>query len=295
MKIENLYAQDILEGDYIPEFRYYYYRMFDKPYDMPPHQHPQVEIMYVEQGNCTVHLQKESFSLKRNEFILINGNIPHGMVVTEGQSCRILNIEYAFVPNGGSFFSIRDLVEKLGKIPEVFRTHRTAFVLKDTEEVYSTLKRIVYELDTPGPSWEFQVNILFWQLVLSISKLLEEGKQHSSSSSGHYYIQKALRYIHSNYYQDIDVDAIAGWLKLNRSYFHRIFKEVLGCTPVEYLTELRMRRARVLLTRTDLPILDVSKNLGIQSQQYFTYLFKKHHGVSPGSYRKQYQINKIEE
>jgi len=292
--ITNLYHPRLQKDQYVPDFRYYYYRIFDKPYNMAPHSHPQIEIMYVEQGGCHIIAEGEELRLGRNEFILINGDVPHGMVVAEKESCRVLNIEFFFAPGEGELFSVAELIAKIKKVPAVLQANKNCLILRDTEEVGAILRRMVHELETRSPYSEPLLGTLFWQLILSISQLMEEtdGKE-STGSLGHYYIKKAVRYMNNNYYRNIDVDDIAGYLNINRSYFHRIFKDIMGCTPVEYLTGVRMEHAKVLLARTELSILDISRNIGLQSQQYFNYVFKKHIGMSPGSFRKQYQINEL--
>ena len=59
----------------------------------------------------------------------------------------------------------------------------------------------------------------------------------------------------------------------------------MGVTPNEYLTRLRMEKAEMLLARTDIPIIEISGYVGINSRQYFSFLFKKHTNATPSQYR----------
>ncbi len=69
-----------------------------------------------------------------------------------------------------------------------------------------------------------------------------------------FYINEAVVYIQQNYSRELTVDEVAGFCNLNRNYFSRKFKEVMGCTPQEFLIKQRLTNAAELMRRTDLPI-----------------------------------------
>ena len=72
-------------------------------------------------------------------------------------------------------------------------------------------------------------------------------------------------------------------------YFRRCFREELGCTPLEYLTRLRISRAKGLLTaRTFESVEKVAHLSGFTDSFYFSKLFKQHTGRSPREYRRQF-------
>jgi AraC-like DNA-binding protein len=126
--------------------------------------------------------------------------------------------------------------------------------------------------------------------MLQIIRLIEEERL-TGSDPQMAYVRSAIHFIHKSYHRDIKVEDIANRLGLNRSYFHRIFKEYTGVTPIEYLTRVRINRAKNLLVKTNLSMSEVAHNIGIGSQQYFTYLFKKGTGMSPGKFRKLFEVD----
>ena len=76
---------------------------------------------------------------------------------------------------------------------------------------------------------------------------------------------------------------------MSRSGFSRKFKESLEMGFFDYLTRLRMRNARELLTTTGLLVGDVGEHVGYQSELSFVKAFKKMHGVTPREFRKRRQ------
>ena len=78
-------------------------------------------------------------------------------------------------------------------------------------------------------------------------------------------------------------------LGFNVDYFRRCFKEDLGCTPHEYLTGLRMDKAKKLLTqRSFKSVENVSSLCGFSDSFYFSKSFKQHTGYSPREYKKRF-------
>ena len=75
----------------------------------------------------------------------------------------------------------------------------------------------------------------------------------------------------------------------NIDYFRRCFREELSCTPLEYMTRLRIEQAeKLLIQRTFKSVENVSLLCGFSDNFYFSKIFKKHTGLSPRDYRKKY-------
>ena len=74
---------------------------------------------------------------------------------------------------------------------------------------------------------------------------------------------------------------------MSRAAFAKRFKELVGRPMFEYLTKLRVQRAKELLQETKLALYEVSSRVGYESDLAFTKTFKKHTGLTPTRYRKQ--------
>lgn len=101
-------------------------------------------------------------------------------------------------------------------------------------------------------------------------------------------IQKVLDYISYHYAESITVLDMSRLVALDRSYFCRTFKAAMGVSPKEYLTKLRLDKARYFLTETTLPIAKISERVGFQSFSSFSRLFTSHYQQSPSQYRKSF-------
>ncbi|XCP83972.1 AraC family transcriptional regulator [Roseburia hominis] len=103
------------------------------------------------------------------------------------------------------------------------------------------------------------------------------------------YVGAAVEFIQNNYYNPIKVSQIADYVNINRSYLYLLFRETLGMSPQEYLTNYRVSRARELLTLTDLSIESVAYSCGYRDALVFSKAYKSRMGVPPLKFRKNYR------
>ena len=99
-------------------------------------------------------------------------------------------------------------------------------------------------------------------------------------------LRRAIEFMHDNYSRELGLEEIAQAAYLSEYHFARLFKRIAGVTPHSYLANLRLERARELLTTTTRPISEIAGMVGYQSQSHFTKAFKAVTGLTPGSYRE---------
>ncbi len=99
-------------------------------------------------------------------------------------------------------------------------------------------------------------------------------------------IQEAKEYIREHFSEpDLSVETLCRHLHMSPAYFSTVFKKETGQAYVNYLTEVRLRKAVELLNETDDKTYMIAQKVGYQEQNYFSYVFKKRYGVSPTKYR----------
>ncbi len=99
-------------------------------------------------------------------------------------------------------------------------------------------------------------------------------------------MQRALKYINSHYTEEITLDDVASSVYLSPTYFSKLFSEEMGCRFTAYLNQVRIGKSKLLLKGSALPIVDIAGLVGYEDQSYFTKVFKRVTGVSPGRYRE---------
>ncbi|MEK5475494.1 response regulator [Paenibacillus sp. FSL R5-0407] len=99
-------------------------------------------------------------------------------------------------------------------------------------------------------------------------------------------LESAVAYIRQHYMKDISLADVAGQVEMSSSYFSSFFKQELGISFIEALTQVRMDKAKTLMMDPDLKLYQISEMVGYQDVKYFSRLFKKAEGVTPGEYRQ---------
>lgn len=101
-------------------------------------------------------------------------------------------------------------------------------------------------------------------------------------------LEKAKEYIEENYNQeDISLNTVAAHVNVSSNYFSTIFSQEMGKTFIEYVTELRMKKAKELLMTTNKKASEIAYDVGYKDSHYFSFLFKKTQGCTTKEYRKR--------
>lgn len=98
-------------------------------------------------------------------------------------------------------------------------------------------------------------------------------------------MERAKIIMNENIYRQIDIQGIATNLGTSYSWFRKEFKEYTGFSPAQYFQELKLRKAKELLSETNLTIKEIAYKLDFSSYEYFLSFFRKRVGVTPSDYR----------
>lgn len=100
------------------------------------------------------------------------------------------------------------------------------------------------------------------------------------------YVRRAMDYISLHYSEKIRIADLADEIGVNRSYLTRSFQNSIGCSPKEYLVNIRMEKARSFLRKTNMPVGAIANAVGYDDQLAFSKVFKQRCGMSPKHYRE---------
>lgn len=101
-------------------------------------------------------------------------------------------------------------------------------------------------------------------------------------------VQVVKEYLDTHFTERITLDALAEHFYINKFYLTRVFKEQFGQSITNYLLQLRITQAKRMLRFSDHSIESVAAECGLQDANYFSRLFKKIEGITPGEYRRQW-------
>ena len=229
------------------------------------------EIEFFLEDGLSTYADGNAYTIKKH----------HIQIATPGQ------VRYSHLPFKTmylKFLTEGALAERLTKAPAYFSSSHP-------EKMIELLNEIILLNESKNNELLLQSRILsFLNLVLSDATIpkLQSGENYEI-------ITKAKRYIEDNYHRGISLQDIACAVNLSPIYFHNIFTAVTGVSPHNYLIRCRITEAKKQLWNTNIPLGVVEKNSGFGCQQYFSRIFKKETGTTPGKYRKEFQQNYLQE
>ncbi|MDQ0974729.1 AraC-like DNA-binding protein [Neobacillus niacini] len=119
------------------------------------------------------------------------------------------------------------------------------------------------------------------KIIVPFIEMLEE----RSDSELKQIVDQVIKDIHMNYMKDLSLESYADQVGTNPYTFSRYFKKAIGTNFIDYITQLRIDKAKDLLLNTDMKINDISESVGYRPG-YFNRIFKKQVGIPPSQYRK---------
>lgn len=136
-------------------------------------------------------------------------------------------------------------------------------------------------------SYESVMTLDTWEEIrLFVVDCIHNCFRHDSSSSDpRTYSELAVELILNYYHEDISLQSAAAKINVNPSYLSRIFKQETGENFINYLTRVRIDKAKSLLANKALRVYEVAEQVGYHNYTYFSKIFKKVTGMSPEDYR----------
>ena len=154
-------------------------------------------------------------------------------------------------------------------------------------QINHLIEKLYREYTEKQTGWKTMVTSDFLNLAVVLSRLYNVEK--ITDETGIIKLAEAIAYIEKNYAEPISVSGLARLSNYSDRQFIRLFKETLGCIPIDYITNLRMQKARELLKTSSLPIAEIASRCGYNDSNYFSRIFKKHNAETPSEYRLNFR------
>lgn len=165
-------------------------------------------------------------------------------------------------------------------------------IYQSDDDTYKKIKEQINDIinsDKTDPLQAIGNLYLFLYLIKSTSK--NKMKQ-TYGNLKNFYVKQAIEYIENNYNRNITVEEISNICGLNKSYFGKIFKDIVNITPQEFLIKYKMAKACELLKTTNYSIKEVGVRVGYENQLHFSKVFKHTYQISPREWKLKNQFKK---
>ena len=251
------------------------------------HWHIEFEWCVAESGSVDCLIDSERISLREGDGIFIGSRVIHGFEAAAPALMPNVLFPPSFLfPEGSDVYSEAMLpVLDSGMTSAVFR--------RDDEVASRVLGALhgVYRLVRSGGS-KFELFLACGRLWREFLRFLDGAgaREITRRASGHDMLMSSrmrtmLGFIAENYGERVDLAMIAGSAGISKSEALRCFNESIGVTPVRYLNDYRLARAKDLLISTEDKVTSIAMSVGIDNISYFVRRFSEKYGEPPSAYR----------
>lgn len=224
--------------------------------------------------------------------------------VAKGSEHLFLNTEVELTE--GSFVIFRPFekqihIQKSSKISEFYFVHfnapkdfdlfglesSVAYFSNPSTSIIDLFEEIINELQSKQPVYEKLCAAKLFNILFLLKRKCEK----ATNPLGQYTdkISFIIQKMNKEYEQNRSLEDYAQMCCMSKYHFLRVFKDVTGCSPIEYRNSIRLEHAKEMLCETDNTVDEISIRIGYTSNAYFCNAFKLKFGMSPSQYRKKYR------
>jgi len=156
--------------------------------------------------------------------------------------------------------------------------------LAPDSNISEVISQLLLEYQQKRDGFESMIRLKFMELLLILKRSESPQPVHDNKPSDKK-MDEIIDYIRSHYTDNFTLKEIAGLSGFNPSYFSRAFKHKAGIPLFEYVNNMRIRKACILLKRTDLSIIEIAYSVGYNNISFFNRYFRKIMKMSPREYR----------
>lgn len=251
-------------------------------YEMKPHWHPEHEILHIRKGRFTLRLDGEVYNLKAGDVVFYPGGSIHtGTPENCEYTCILLNLSLMMKKHD----ICMDFAKKLDSGEIIINPVLPRNVPEFSEICDRALKDFSERYD--GYAFLVKADILeFFGRILNLHLYKKTDEKNGERVDGGL-IKSVIKYMESNYSSNVSLQTLADLAHITPTHLCRCFKAVTGKTPIAYLLDYRLSKARHALLGSDRPITDIALESGFNDISYFTRRFRERYGITPKQFKIQ--------
>lgn len=254
------------------------------------HFHNCLEIGLCESDSGTMEFASTAVPFHAGDVTIVASDIAHTTYSSPGTASKwsyiFVNIEELFE----SYFPL-DVLSNIEILQTLLHNFYAIFSRDKYPEIYMLVTSIVGEMVKKETNFQFSIRGLMLSLIIKLMNYYNLSKKGECSTvhihENSLVISPALYYIRKNYMLDFPMEELANMCHMSPTHFRRTFRSIMGFGVLEYLNHIRIAHATILLRTTEMPILEISEEIGFHSVSSFNRQFMEIIGMTPTDYRKQ--------
>lgn len=274
------YKENEIRGTFNFPVEFYFITPEDSRYNMHYHWHTEIEIIRILKGEFPLILNDQIVYAKKNDIVFISPEVLHGGLPKDCiYECIVIDMSMFLKSNNICTNYLKEMIDK--KIIIRYDIHKN-------ENIKIYLNNMFECLNAKNTGYEFLIQgylYVIFGIVLENKLYIKNIDIATKNKKRIEQLKKVLEFIEQEYDKPITLEDLANKTNLNPKYFTKIFNQMTGKSPIQYLNSYRIEIACNMLLSTDLSITDICLSCGFNDLSYFIKIFKKEKNMSPKKFR----------
>lgn len=274
MQSLELYEQKIISDSEFP-VQMFVNDLDKKVWYFKEHWHEHIELHYVLEGRTTLRLGQREILAKEGNLVIVNSNELHAGYC-DGTHMRVLVI----------IFDMADFYQELADRNVIFQS-----LVENDEDIDRIMSAIQIEYSEQKIGYRLICKGELLHLIVHLAReyAVEVLTDRESDSRKRRLerLNTVLNYIQANYTRQISNGELADIIHLSEDRFNHLFKESMGIPPLQYINEIRMKKAMNLLKRKEGTVVEIADSVGFTDYNHFGRQFRRYYGCTPSEILKK--------
>lgn len=272
-------------------------RCFHHEHNTPTvHSHDFIELVYVVGGQAGHVFEGECYRIQAGDVFIINPGEVHTYRTEPGESIEIINC--LFTPE----LIHESLLKELGVSQSMdyyyvhpFLNPRERFHLRlnlvgvSANQVLSLLEMMISEWEQHSPGYLTIIKLQMLQLLVQLSRCYADSaskeKKTSRSTNHTILVRRITGFLERHFDKRLTIPDLCELFNMSSRQLNRVFKQETNQTVTERIHDIRIERAKQYLAEGDDKVIHVAHRVGYEDPAFFSQLFRRKVGCSPGQYR----------
>ncbi len=254
-----------------------------------PHSHDFTEFVFIHSGKGDHVVNGHRYSCRQGQFYLIPAGCEHFFI----PGCRLVLTNVLFI-----HWRMQETFRELREIPGFYYLFNIypAKLAENQASVVSIgsvgrfsaveiLDRMIDENAKRFPGYKSLLRSLFIEFIVLLCR--SAGTEDAGRLSAEENISRLIGMLQNRYYEGWTVKRMADKTGLSEPSLYRLFKQLTGTSPTDYLLNLRLQHAKDLLENTGISVTEAAFETGFGNSSYFTRVFKKKYRCTPNQLKKK--------
>lgn len=250
------------------------------------HWHEHIQFFYFTEGNGFMICNSKRIDIQPKDVVVINGNELHyAESLSETLSCYIIKVDFSFLYSNHIDNCQTKFIAPLSNNYITFQN-----LIQGDEQICNCLENIIEEYFSDDIGFELAIKSGLYKLIVLLLRNYVDSyltqKQFDARINNLIRMNKVFIYIDDNITQKISLHDLAVIVNISDYHFCKLFKQVTGKSTIDYINNLRINKAILLLNEGKYNITEVALACGFCDSNYFSRMFKKYEGTTPKNVKK---------